>query len=209
VATAGDVGVIGPATLQQLPTGRASESLYAPHKHRRFYKAPDPVIPSGWHAPQPSADCQLLMVPHRPEVQEEVARVVRCGGGMYAGRVNGKLAITRAVGDRDLKSPMRRDAGPLAFQPRDEIVTAEPSVTAFALTRDADFLVLASDGLLDFCPQEHIASVVRARRAEGWTPQRVAHYLAQEVLSPPPLSPVATSPDNVTCVVVYIEWPQA
>ena len=48
-------------------------------------------------------------------------------------RVQGVLAVSRGLGDIDLK----------------EFITAEPDVSTHRITRDCEFVILASDGLWD------------------------------------------------------------
>lgn len=59
-------------------------------------------------------------------------------------RVNGQLAITRAIGDRDLKP----------------FITSEPEVFSFELDGDEDFVIMGSDGLWDGVSEDAAASEV-------------------------------------------------
>lgn len=93
---------------------------------------------------------------HRPTCQTELQRVQEHGGFVCAeARVNGHLAVTRALGDftSELKS-MQGGAlvGPL---------TAEPDVITHHLTRGDEFLVLACDGLFDMFSSERVVELAR------------------------------------------------
>ena len=58
---------------------------------------------------------------------------------MDFGRVNGNLALSRAIGDFEFKKSAD-------LPPEQQIVTAFPDVTAHEVTEDDEFLVIACDG---------------------------------------------------------------
>lgn len=58
---------------------------------------------------------------------------------MDFGRVNGNLALSRAIGDFEFKKST-------GLSPEQQIVTAFPDVTSHAITEDDEFLVIACDG---------------------------------------------------------------
>ena len=76
---------------------------------------------------------------HKATCVEERARVHKYGGTIVHDRVNGMLAIARAFGDYQLKSP---------FLPKD-VVSDEPDITVVELAEEDLFVVLACDGLWD------------------------------------------------------------
>jgi protein phosphatase 2C family protein 2/3 len=55
------------------------------------------------------------------------------------GRVNGNLALSRAIGDFEFKKST-------GLSPEQQIVTAFPDVTTHNITEDDEFLVIACDG---------------------------------------------------------------
>lgn len=59
-------------------------------------------------------------------------------------RVMGQLAVTRAIGDTDLKP----------------YITSEPEIVSFELDGDEDFIIMASDGLWDGVTEDAAASEV-------------------------------------------------
>lgn len=65
-------------------------------------------------------------------------------------RVMGQLAITRAIGDTELKP----------------FVTSEPEIVSFELEGDEDFLIMGSDGLWDGVTEDGAASEVYNRLKE-------------------------------------------
>jgi protein phosphatase 2C family protein 2/3 len=69
----------------------------------------------------------------------EKARISAAGGFVDFGRVNGNLALSRAIGDFEFKKSPE-------LSPEQQIVTAYPDVTVHELTDDDEFLVIACDG---------------------------------------------------------------
>ena len=58
---------------------------------------------------------------HKPDDTKELERIQRSGGFVEDGRVNGMLALSRALGDFEYK-------GNSALQPSDQAVSAFPDV---------------------------------------------------------------------------------
>lgn len=58
---------------------------------------------------------------------------------MDFGRVNGNLALSRAIGDFEFKKSAE-------LSPEQQIVTAFPDVTTHEVSEDDEFLVVACDG---------------------------------------------------------------
>jgi protein phosphatase 2C family protein 2/3 len=69
----------------------------------------------------------------------EKARINAAGGFVDFGRVNGNLALSRAIGDFEFKKSAE-------LSPEQQIVTAFPDVTVHEITEDDEFLVVACDG---------------------------------------------------------------
>lgn len=71
----------------------------------------------------------------------EKARITAAGGFVDFGRVNGNLALSRAIGDFEFKKSAE-------LAPEQQIVTAYPDVVVHEMGDDDEFLVLACDGKL-------------------------------------------------------------
>ena len=69
----------------------------------------------------------------------EKARICAAGGFVDFGRVNGNLALSRAIGDFEFKKSAE-------LSPEQQIVTAFPDVISHTITDDDEFLVIACDG---------------------------------------------------------------
>lgn len=69
----------------------------------------------------------------------EKARIQAAGGFVDFGRVNGNLALSRAIGDFEFKKSAD-------LPPEAQVVTAFPDVNVHEISDDDEFLVLACDG---------------------------------------------------------------
>ena len=121
---------------------------------------------------------EVLTLDHKPDVPDETARIEALGGmvtSFGAPRVMGFLAMSRALGDTDLRP----------------FVTSEPRVIAGILGRENDFAVLACDGVWDVLSSD---TVIRLAR-EGATPQQSAETIKNTALD-------QGSSDNITVIVL-------
>lgn len=73
----------------------------------------------------------------------EKARICAAGGFVDFGRVNGNLALSRAIGDFEFKKNAN-------LSPEHQIVTAYPDVVGHDISEDDEFLVIACDGQCSF-----------------------------------------------------------
>ena len=86
---------------------------------------------------------------HKPDLPEERKRIMKAGGEVSEGRVNGMLALSRAIGDFDYKGVAPpKDAAPAWFL-TNHMVTAYPDVVIKPLHKDVEFIILACDGIWD------------------------------------------------------------
>ncbi|CAL9188957.1 unnamed protein product, partial [Musa hybrid cultivar] len=81
-----------------------------------------------------------LSTDHKPYLVEEKERIVKAGGFIQAGRINGSLNLTRAIGDMEFKQNK--------FLPAEkQVVTCNPDINIVELCDDDEFLILACDGV--------------------------------------------------------------
>ncbi|KAJ5768860.1 Protein phosphatase 2C [Penicillium odoratum] len=95
-----------------------------------------------------------LSFDHKPQNEGEKARISAAGGFVDFGRVNGNLALSRAIGDFEFKKSPE-------LSPEQQIVTAYPDVTVHDLTEDDEFLVIACDGIWDCQSSQAVVEFVR------------------------------------------------
>ncbi|KAK4389124.1 putative protein phosphatase 2C 75 [Sesamum angolense] len=113
-----------------------------------------------------------LTFDHKPDRADEKARILATGGrvlNMDCARVEGILAMSRAIGDRYLKP----------------YVISEPEVTFTRRDQEDEFLILATDGLWDVMSTEMTCRVTHQCLKE---PRAAAAPSGSEGLSFPPSS---------------------
>lgn len=91
---------------------------------------------------------------HKPTNPAERKRIEGAGGSVMIQRVNGSLAVSRALGDYEYKNSDN-------LGPCDQLVSPEPDVTVIARDSGDEFLVLACDGVWDVMSNEDVCDFVR------------------------------------------------
>jgi serine/threonine protein phosphatase PrpC len=97
-----------------------------------------------------------MSVDHKPDDVNERKRIYNANGFVEDGRVNGMLALSRALGDFEYKSNTMLKA-------RDQAVTAFPDIKVVPLTNDCQFILLACDGLWDVKTSDEAIEWVHTR----------------------------------------------
>ncbi|XP_071380341.1 protein phosphatase, Mg2+/Mn2+ dependent, 1Na (putative) [Centroberyx affinis] len=93
---------------------------------------------------------------HKPSNPREKERIQNAGGSVTLHRVNGSLAVSRALGDFDFKE--------VDWRPQTEqLVSPEPEVYEMERTPEDEFLILACDGVWDAIGNEELCAFVRSR----------------------------------------------
>ncbi|KAH7092015.1 protein phosphatase-like protein 2C [Paraphoma chrysanthemicola] len=120
-----------------------------------------------------------LSYDHKGSDENEGRRVASAGGLILNNRVNGVLAVTRALGDAYMK----------------DLVTGHPYTTETVIQADQDeFLILACDGLWDVCSDQEAVDLVRHIQ----DPQEASKKLVDYALA-------RFSTDNLSCMVVRFD----
>ncbi|KAJ1971906.1 phosphatase 2C, partial [Dimargaris verticillata] len=118
-----------------------------------------------------------LTYDHKGDDPNEVRRIMEAGGFVLNNRVNGVLAVTRALGDTSMK----------------EVVVGHPYTTETTVTTGADYLILACDGLWDVCSDQKAVDLIRSID----DPQQASETLTKYALD-------NFSRDNITVMVVRL-----
>ena len=85
--------------------------------------------------------CVEMTEDHKPELEFEKKRILEAGGFVMYDRVNGELAMSRALGDfqyKDVNVPQH-----------EQMVTCYPDVSVHERTADDELICLACDGVWD------------------------------------------------------------
>ncbi|MCJ1411270.1 Protein phosphatase 2C 1 [Ptychographa xylographoides] len=120
-----------------------------------------------------------LSYDHKGSDENEGRRITNAGGLILNNRVNGVLAVTRALGDAYMK----------------DLVTGHPYTTETVIQPDVDeFLILACDGLWDVCTDQEAVDLIR----HTLDPQIASKQLVDHALA-------RFSTDNLSCMVVQFD----
>ncbi|CAL9735724.1 protein phosphatase 2C homolog 3 [Monosporozyma servazzii] len=98
---------------------------------------------------------------HKPTLASEKSRIMAAGGFVEMDRVNGNLALSRAIGDFEFKSNE-------TLGPYEQIVTCVPDVIQHRLNYDDDeFVVVACDGIWDCLTSQECVDLVHYGIKQG------------------------------------------
>ena len=136
-----------------------------------------------------NGDVVELMQIHKPEHEDEKKRIEDAGGVVVwygAWRVNGVLAVARAIGDHHLK----------------QYVISDPGQTKYELQGDEDFVILACDGLWDVLSREDVVAFLKEYRQAEQDGKAQEGMSASKALVEKALS--LGSSDNISVVIVFL-----
>ncbi|KAI5292128.1 Protein phosphatase 2C 2 [Ascosphaera acerosa] len=135
-----------------------------------------------------------LSFDHKPQNEGERARITAAGGFVDYGRVNGNLALSRALGDFEFKKSPDLKA-------EQQVVTSYPDVTTHRLSEDDEFLVLACDGIWDCQSSQAVIEFVR----RGIAARQELHHICENMMDTCLASSCETGGvgcDNMTMMIV-------
>lgn len=159
------------------------------------------VLSRGGHAVDLSRD-------HKPNLSMEGARIANAGGYVTKQRcgtqtihrVNGQLAVSRAMGDLRFKSNPD-------LEPEEQIVSCMPEVRVCRRRPKDEFLVIACDGIWDVLTSQDVVDRVQkdlsAIRNGSLKPSDVVGKILDECLAEDPSQGIGT--DNMTMILVIFD----
>lgn len=149
-----------------------------------------------------------LSFDHKPQNPDEYARIYNAGGFVEYGRVNGNLALSRAIGDFEFKQNLRLSA-------EEQAVTSNPDITEHKITEEDEFIVIACDGIWDCMSSQDVITFVREHIAKGLSLKKICESLMENCLAPSS-DYGGLGCDNMTVLIVailngksYSEWADA
>jgi len=131
---------------------------------------------------------------HKPWNEVEKTRIQKAGGCVSMKRVDGELAVSRALGDFQYKE---------CADPKENKVTAFPDVIVLDREDSDEFIVLACDGIYDVMENTDVITAIKGYTTQGEKrPQLMAEELMCDCLS-------RHSRDNMSVIVVLLPAGQA
>uniref|UniRef100_A0A3Q3Q0U5 Protein phosphatase 1B n=1 Tax=Monopterus albus TaxID=43700 RepID=A0A3Q3Q0U5_MONAL len=128
---------------------------------------------------------------HKPCNPRERERIQNAGGSVMIQRVNGSLAVSRALGDYDYKCVDGKG-------PTEQLVSPEPEVFEMVRAPEQDqFVILACDGIWDVMSNEELCEFVKSRLEVSDDLERVCNEVVDTCLH-------KGSRDNMSAVLVCL-----
>ncbi|GAV84284.1 PP2C domain-containing protein [Cephalotus follicularis] len=135
---------------------------------------------------------------HKPDLEAEKERILKAGGFIHAGRINGSLNLARAIGDMEFKQNK--------YLPADkQIVTANPDVNHVELCDDDDFIVLACDGIWDCMSSQQLVDFIHEQLKKESKLSVVCERVLDRCLAPSTIG--GEGCDNMTMILVQFKKP--
>jgi serine/threonine protein phosphatase PrpC len=147
---------------------------------------------------------------HKPELSCESARIIKAGGYVAEKsygphtihRVNGDLAVSRAVGDLRFKQNAN-------LSPAEQIVSCAPDLRTCCRQPEDEFLVLACDGVWDVMTSQEVVNCIRGDlpgiRRGDMQPADVVCKILDKCISPDLNQTFGKGGDNMTMILVVFE----
>jgi serine/threonine protein phosphatase PrpC len=126
----------------------------------------------------------VLTKDHKPTDERESERIVKQGGTVIGGRLQGQLGVSRAFGNYEFKES--------------NFLSSEPEIHEVTLTADVEFLVVGCDGLYEQFTNEEIGTFIKNGLGNGKSLEIVVEELVAEAID-------RGSEDNITVIVVKFE----
>ncbi|XP_013395511.1 protein phosphatase 1B [Lingula anatina] len=128
---------------------------------------------------------------HKPVNPTEKERIQKAGGSVMIQRVNGSLAVSRALGDFEYKNVE-------GMGPCEQLVSPEPEIYVEDRNEKDEFLVLACDGVWDVMSNEDLYEFVKNRMQVTDDLQSICNQVVDTCL-------YKGSRDNMSIVIVAFQ----
>ncbi|KMZ71561.1 putative Protein phosphatase 2c [Zostera marina] len=139
-----------------------------------------------------------LSTDHKPEQEVERDRIVKAGGFVRGGRINGRLNLSRAIGDKDFKQNK-------LLPPEKQIITANPDIKIIDISEDDEFVVLACDGIWDCMTSQQLVDFVEEYINIESRLSVICERVLSKCLAPSLFFGQGT--DNMTMILVRLNTP--
>ena len=141
---------------------------------------------------------KTLSYDHKPNMINELSRIVAAGGYVEMGRVNGNLALSRAIGDFTYKND-------ITLPPEEQIVTVMPDIIEHSIDYDKDgFVVLACDGIWDCLSSQDCVNLIHYGINTGTMSLSDISARIIDVCCAPTIEGSGIGCDNMSIVIVAL-----
>jgi serine/threonine protein phosphatase PrpC len=164
---------------QNLKSGSTACSLFINNNTKKFY-----VANTGDSRIILYANNKIiqLSIDHKPSIPKEQHRIYRNGGFIKNNRLNGILAMTRSLGDINLKNK-----GLICY----------PDIITSKITQNIKYFVIASDGLYDVMTNSQIINFINQQLNRGIRKSTIVKNLIEYAIID------KQSSDNVSAIIIF------
>ncbi|KAF5389196.1 hypothetical protein D9757_003529 [Collybiopsis confluens] len=138
-----------------------------------------------------------LSFDHKPTNESEKRRITGAGGYVEYGRVNGNLALSRAIGDFEFKKNR-------SLPPEKQVITSDPEITVHEIDQEDEFLVLACDGIWDCLNSQQVVDFIRWKVAEGKELGEIGEDMCDHCIAPDTSGGAGIGCDNMTILIIAL-----
>lgn len=140
---------------------------------------------------------KALSYDHKPTLKSEYSRIVTADGFVEMDRVNGNLALSRAIGDFEFKSNPD-------LAPHEQIVTCVPDLIEHTIDYNSDeFVILACDGIWDCLTSQDCVDLVHYGLKQGLTLEEISSKII-DVCCSPTTEGTGIGCDNMSIIIVAL-----
>ena len=143
----------------------------------------------------PSGAVFPLSTDHKPNRPDEEARLVARGAWAERNRVIGRLAMSRALGDRHYKNPAGPDKHWVISEPEIQVLNLREA-NGSTQTEDAGVLVIASDGIWDVVSGDDCAKIIMKERHKHQQSSKNGTLMATGPYLMPSIASTVCGPDG-------------
>ncbi|SCV01277.1 LANO_0F10990g1_1 [Lachancea nothofagi CBS 11611] len=141
---------------------------------------------------------KALSYDHKPTLVGEKSRIVAADGFVEMDRVNGNLALSRAIGDFEFKSNPN-------LPPHAQIVTCVPDVLEHPIDyEDDEFVILACDGIWDCLTSQECVDLIHYGINKGNMSLEEISSRIVDVCCSPTTEGTGIGCDNMSIVIVAL-----
>ena len=139
-----------------------------------------------------------MSVDHKPDLYEEKQRIEKAGGFVEDNRVKGVLNLSRSIGDLEYKQDS-------SLSVADQMITACPEIKVQNYSTEAQFLIIACDGIWDCLTSQEAVDFVNDLIKKKEKLSGIIEDMFDKIIAADVASSGGIGCDNMTCVIVQFK----
>lgn len=137
-----------------------------------------------------------LNLEHKTSLQSEYQRIINSDTKIMNNRVEGRLNLTRAIGDLTFKQNPS-----LKFY--EQAVIAYPEIIKVPITNEIEFIVMGCDGVWDCVEPQKFCEYINEKLKKNERIDNVIAEVFNQIISTSNDIPIGT--DNMTCIIIQLK----